>query len=441
MKSRLKRFAVVLIAVITLTAIASCDVLRSIGQIAPEKKLGEQELARLVTEAVQSESSVADCYSQIPKSQLDNVTYTAFSEYVSILRSMSIKHGEVDSFRILSEEACSEYFESVSGYSESIKGFDSYGDLDVITLCYSNDRSKDLADCSFVLQKGEDGTYNLAGSYITDTILTYDFISHYFSMISEGNTDALCAILSPTYSSDIYIDSVINAKAEYIIDYYNLRVKSMTEDYEITCLAPMLISYVIPETIDSDGTSVVSHSVDLMVDKNGSFCLYDVIPVNSAEPVYLYAAGEKALVCGSFYTGDSVEAILGEALYTISPEDPSEVTVDDEGKEHNIYKVLVSYNGLLLRFDAEYRNGDPAEWEGTLTSIRLYDISTENIYSFNQDITVGMNMAELLLIYPVIDEYGFVYSFDDAGETYQMIPEFDDYGNISKIQLVMASDT
>lgn len=441
MKSGSKRLLVLAITVMLLTVFASCNVLKSIGQISPDKKLSEQELARLITEAVQSEASVNDSYSKIPESQLDGVSYTAFSEYVSILRSMSQKHGEVDSFRILGDEASEEYFDSIMEFNDNIKSFDSYGDLDVVELCYSDDQNKDLADASFVIKITDDGSYSLAGSYITDTILTYDFISHYFSMISIGNTDALSAILSPTYSSEIYIDSVINAKAEYIIDYYNLKVKSELADYEITCFTPVLVSYKIPKTIDSDGVSVVPHEVDLMVDKSGMFCLMDEIPVTYTEPVYLYSEGEKTLTCGSFYTYDSIKALLGEPLYTILPDSVDHTYTGSDDSVHDVYVVIVSYNGLILRFDAEYGVGSEGEWGGILTSALLYETTEPAPYSFNSDVTIGMNMAELLLINPVLDEYGFVYTYEEADSVYKLTPEFDENNNINKIRFSLETDT
>ncbi|MCR4689379.1 MAG: hypothetical protein K5745_07500 [Saccharofermentans sp.] len=441
MSIRLKQLMLSIVAVMTIMAITSCSLWKSIEQITPDKKLSEEELARLVTEAVIDETQVADSYSKIPDSQLDEVSYTAFFEYVNILRGISLKHGEVDSFRILGDEATDEFFDSILSYSDDIKDFGSYGDLDVIELCYSEDQSKDLTNVNFVLRENDDGSYSLAGNYITDTILTYDFISHYFNMISEGNNDALCAILSPTYSSDIYLDSVINAKAEYIIDYYNLKVKSEVEDYEINCFAPMLVSYTIPKTLDTDGVSVVPHEVDLMVDSNGQFCLDDVIPVTYVDPVYLYIDGEKTLTCGSFYTNDSLEALLGEPLYSILPEKESDVLTDEDGEQLYSYLVIVSYNGLLLTFEAEYSSEDRTEWEGVLRSMRIYETTEPNIYSFNEEVTVGMNMAELLLIYPVIDEYDFVYTYEADGITYSMIPEFDDNNNITKLQCTVNQDT
>ena len=52
-----------------------------------------------------------------------------------------------------------------------------------------------------------------------------------------------------------------------------------------------------------------------------------------------------------------------------------------------------------------------------------------------------MNMAELLLIYPVLDEYGFVYTYEEADSVYKLTPEFDENNNINKIRFSLETDT
>ena len=46
-----------------------------------------------------------------------------------------------------------------------------------------------------------------------------------------------------------------------------------------------------------------------------------------------------------------------------------------------------------------------------------------------------MNISELLLVYPMIDETGYVYTFETAEGTYKLEFEFDENKNVKKIRL------
>ncbi len=82
-----------------------CNVIDNItdGLNVNANNLSETDLARLITNAIVNERSVGDSYEKIPKTQLDGLSYSMFSEYCAVLRKCSNEHGTVDSFRILNE--------------------------------------------------------------------------------------------------------------------------------------------------------------------------------------------------------------------------------------------------------------------------------------------------------------------------------------------------
>ena len=89
----------------------------------------------------------------------------------------------------------------------------------------------------------------------------------------------------------------------------------------------------------------------------------------------------------------------------------------------------------MLRFE-----GSPSA-DGTWNSGRLVAVS---VYHNNADspsatfdgrLFVGMNISELLLVYPMIDETGYVYTFETAEGTYKLEFEFDENKNVKKIRL------
>ena len=95
--------------------LSGCKVINNItnGLNASQKFLSEAELARLMTNAVNSDSNVSDCYANIPDGQLDDLSYSMFSEYCSILRKCAQKHGTADSFKILTENEKQAYFQTI----------------------------------------------------------------------------------------------------------------------------------------------------------------------------------------------------------------------------------------------------------------------------------------------------------------------------------------
>ena len=227
MRNWAERFTAFVMASVLAVSVSACSVVSDIqSQInTAYTNLSEQDLARLVINAISDETQVSDSFSAIPDPQLDGLTYTAFYEYVSILRTVSASHGKATSFRILSEEEEEAYFAQADDGDYDVKSLEDYGELDVVEICYEEDADL-LYPCRFVLRERADGSYSLAGDYVADSIVAYDYVTHYFLMIEEKNTDALSAIIGPIYPESLYISSVISTKADYVIDYYKLKVMS-----------------------------------------------------------------------------------------------------------------------------------------------------------------------------------------------------------------------
>ena len=353
-----------------------------------QKPLSEAELARLITNAVLSESNVADCYASIPSSQLDDLSYSMFSEYCSILRKCSQKHGTADSFKILSESEKEEYFSMIDTPGEEYRTIDYYGDLDVVELCYQKDKDPGSSPVRFIIAR-HGSSCSMAGKYIVDSMLAYSYINHYFEMIDDGNVDGLEAIIKSAYNSDIYLNSVIHAKADCIAEYYRLKVKTSTPDYELKIFSPTHISYVIPEVFSTDGNSILSKTVELRM--------------------------KEELRMGSTYNLSEIRKNLGNPKFTTTTSDT----------------VIIVYDGATLRLESDISQ------DGTWSSGRLSSIllRKDNEFSFSDDLFVGMNVSELLLVYPMFDECGYTGSFKNGDGEFVLSFEFDDYGNVESIHL------
>ena len=396
--------------------ITGCDFVNNItnGFKNSTKNLPKTELARLIANAIQDDSEVSKSYAKIPANQLDELSYSVLSEYCTILRKNSAAHGYAESFRFLSDEEKEEYFRSINpaGDTSDYRLIEDYGEMDVVELCYKKDKDPSAPPVRFTLAKNKDN-YALASEYITDSMLAYVYINHYFDMIDEGNVDGLEAVLKASYSDDIYMNSVVRAKANYLSEYYRFKVKTNHRDYQLKLLSPTHIVYVIPEVFSDYGDNIISKNVELRLNYDGTFRIKDDIPSSMSE-VRLQKSGETKLRMGSTYTQNEIYRLLGEpVLISFSKE-----------------RVTLFYRGMTLKLNAEIV-GD--KWTaGKLTSI---DIRKAGEYSLGEDIYMGMNVSELLLTYPMFDEWGYTSSFKNGDGEFTLVLEFDQYKNVSRIRL------
>ena len=395
--------------------LTGCDFFTGLskGFKASQKELSKSELARIVVVAISDERSVSDAYSKIPENQLDGLSYSVFAEYCSILRNNSQVHGTADSFRFLTNSEKEDYFRTIDADAgETYKTIDEYGDMEVVELCYSKDRDSKAAPVRFILADN-DGEFSLGGNYVNDSMFAYAYIKRYFEMIDDGNIDGLEAIIKSSYNSDIYLNSVIKAKAGYIADYYKLKVRTSTKDFELKILSPTRISYRIPEVVSDYNDSIVSKNISLRVYKDGSFCILDHIPATIGE-ISLYRNGVSKLRMGSTYSQSEIYRLLGE---------PKLSTVSNG-------VVALAYKGVTLRFAAEVKDG---KW----STGRLFSIVVRNQgdYSLGEDIYIGMNISELLLVYPMFDESNYQSSFKNVDGEFTLAFEFDAFGNVTRIDL------
>ena len=384
------------------------------GFKAAQKELSKSELARIVVVAISDERNVSDAFSKIPESQLDGLSYSVFAEYCSVLRKNSQVHGTPDSFRFLTESEKNVFFNEIDANAgEQYKTIDEYGDMDVVELVYSKDRDSKAPPVRFILADN-DGEYSIGGKYVNDSMFAYAFMNHYFDMIDEGNVDGLEAVIRSSYNSDIYLNSVIQAKANSIVEYYKMKVKTSTKDYELKILSPTHVLYRIPEVFTDYNDSFTSKSVSLKVykDTNG-FCILDHIPSTISE-ISLYKNGVSKLRMGSTYSQSEIYRLLGEPVLS---------TVSND-------IVALAYKGVTLRFTADIKDG---RWSvGKLFSVV---VRNQGDFTLGEDIYVGMNVSELLLVYPMFDECNYQSSFKNVDGEFTLAFRFDDFGNVTRIDL------
>ena len=233
-------------------------------------------------------------------------------------------------------------------------------------------------------------------------------------MIDSDNVDGLEAIIKSSYDEDIYMNSVIYEKANYISKYYEMKVKTAPEDFELKLFTPTHISYVIPEVLSEAGDKIISKTVDLRLKRDGSYLLEDDIPASINEIRFSKNGGTRMRM-GSTYSQSEIYRLLGTPII--------------ESYENGI--VILTYKGMTLRLEAE-NNGEQRWTSGRLSSVVLRN---DEYYSLGEDIYIGMNISELLLIYPMFDKCDYTSSFKNGDGEFILSFSFDDYGNITRIRL------
>lgn len=394
-----------------------------------EELISRQELTRLIIAAIQNRNDVSDSYSQIPAQQLDGISYSVFNEYVAILRDLSSDYGEVESFRFLDDSDKASYIRHLLDSSGRDNIPEEYGELSVVALVYKDQQNaNDLNSCcKFFISEDDRGNAYLCKEIVVETIAAHNYLEHYFTMLENNNTDGLFAILSPLYDENIYINTVITAKAKYISEYYLLKVRSTRGEYIYDEVTPFVVHVTIPKVLDDDGENLTSHEVSLYVHSNGNYTIDDKIPwyLDSAGIGIYDSSGSPQRIQGVTLNETKLAALFGDPMFTRV----TAMSAEDKKMTGRTLDVKAFYNGIIVTIYADYDTS--GKWFGEVGAMRIYSDS----YSIDGHIAPGMNQTELLLIYPMLDEEDYTFKFTSGKDLYRVTFEFDDNNNISNIKI------
>ncbi|MBR1796945.1 MAG: hypothetical protein IJ757_02895 [Clostridiales bacterium] len=411
--NNLKRMMVLVISSLFIFSSSACNIADQIRnnvqeRIVVQEELSIQEMTRVLISSINDKNKTADAYSSIPEFQTEGLSYSYFYEYINILRDISTQdnNGKVVSFRIMSDDECA--------YLLGNRILNEYGQIKGAQLLYSSDVEYPLY---IFYSVSPEGTVYISKDWVTSIISIYNYGNHYFTLLEEGNIDAVKTLLAPSLTDAAYTDDVVYAKASLLCDYYRLRVRSNPSEFEITTLVPGQMSVRIPETLSSDGNSFEDHNVVLTLQDDGNYNIDDKISVASdINLVYLVRGDERLIRVGNEYSYGQLLTIMGE---------PSSLNIDfDEGR------IMILYPGLLLRFDDAYETSD--SWSGTLTSIRLIGSSA---YSIGYNIYNGMSRAQLLTSYPFVDESDYVIEVNTGSRSYNVLFDFNEEDLIESVRV------
>lgn len=402
-----------LILVITvLFSVASCNA-RGIKTF--QNDVSAQELIRVLVSAINDKNSVPESFSSIPENQRKDLSYSYFSEYLSIIRDLSNERGRIVSFRLLSEDEEQAYFESCS--SDGIVMAELLFDEEYDSPVY------------IFISEDDSGKAYLSLDWIKGFVSIQRYSDYYFTMLEEGNIDGLFSLLRPGLDLDDYSDTAVYARANALVDYYETMVRSVKSQFVESLILPEHLRITIPEAFNDNTNTLSNHVVDIVLDGNSSYTITDEIPfIPDASLTSLYSDFDEVIRCGNHYSNFDLYELLGNPI-NISVH---QLTDDELATEETNYnqKLLVNYRGVVLLFKANYNADD--EWEGELNSIRF---SGESSFSAGDILSIGMTRGEVLESFPYIEQTN--YDFDIVGRdaAYNISIRFDE-DVVSSIRIV-----
>lgn len=464
----LRKTVLRLTAIMVITAmmmLSGCSFFDKIQkQIDPNSvKIAAPELIRLMVTGIDDPAQIADSYEAIPESQREGINYSYYVTYINIIREMSTGNGKIKSFRLMNDEDNSEHLLSVfdkftQRTKVSLDSFDHYlepyGNIRTVVFEYGVEPDHPVYAYYSI---DDDGFAKLSDEWITDVVDIYNYMQHYLGSIDEQNTDGIASLIrkSSKNSGTELEEKRITAKAEYISEFYKYRVRNNVDEFRLNAANAFYTEYQIPEVISSDGNGIYTRTVSSYGthNSNNDIIIYDDIPQEADDSIAKVNISQvQSITCGLEYNYSAITRILGKPLWTYIPKENIQATVDSDGNEILKKRIVLSYNGLCLVFNAVY-SGEPdwmmdtvnmsaknyynviargdKEWVGELVSIRVVPNSKQN-YSVC-DIGIGNSELDLIERFPMLDPGKYTLSFTKFAKTYNLKYTLDKDGLVDSI--------
>lgn len=279
----------------------------------------------------------------------------------------------------------------------------------------------DSGQC-FRFNKCGEGYSVVAGDkYLFRVEFYSNYGEHYFEMIDSENDEGLFTLIRPGLDAEIFSDEAVRAKAQEVLDYYEISVRNDLSDNMrsmVTVLLPEHIRITIPETLNSGGNRVVKHDVDIITSE-GSYEIQDDIPIRpDITLTQVSLLGEELFTCGNTYTSTQMLDLMGESNRT---------TYYPSTESFSVY-----YDGLILVFDvSEY--ADEEDWVGVLTTIKILG---DSVYTIGNELHPGMSRTEVLEMYPYLHP-DYIVEVDNGYEDCNVEISLGPDDNISYIRITV----
>ena len=178
------RIVSAILAISTMLSLVSCDMFRFRAKINAEP-LSEQDLVRILVNAINDKKASADSYAAIPEIQRDGLSYSYFIQFVDIMTGISQSNSDnrsVSSFRLMTD---ADVEDATDGFEDSY-----YGNIVGAELLYGEEQQS--CGVYLLFSEEEDGMPYLSEEWISDVIDLYNYGEHYFDMIDFSGSKYPC---------------------------------------------------------------------------------------------------------------------------------------------------------------------------------------------------------------------------------------------------------
>lgn len=406
---RVRSLAALVVLCLMTSLFSACS-----GSRKDEKGVDIPEMARIIADSMQDISSAEDLYKLIPDDQKDGITYSEYYEYISILQKMMPHISRIESFEIIEgQEKATLLNEMIDASSEE------YASL--IRSCVpirvtTTGQRKSGEPIIIYLQTLEDGTVYLNHRWITNCMDLYAFSVHYFEAYTNENLTDVKRLLRSTETAEAIpnSDTIVEAKANEMIRFYSVNVKSVTDEFELVSVDASNLVYLQPEVLDA---SLHARSREVHFHSSAE----DVITVSDpianelkTTDLYLYYNGHRTIRIGDHTTASSITTMFGEPIsVTCGP------VLDGGSKKENRQdgsrRILVRYPGFTITVYGHFTN--EKDWEGNCVRFRIWDTKKASI---GERVTTTETSWGVLEQYPFADETNYRLNVTVDGDAYEL---------------------
>lgn len=411
MRSWIRCFSVMLVLCVFSGVLTSCS-----GKHFKKNTIDVPEMARIVADSLDDISLTESLFAMIPDEQKNDMTYSEYYEYISVLQKMIPNQGRVLTFEIV------EGAEKTRLLSAMLSN-DSQEYSELINSCVpikvtTTGVRRSGTPIYFYLQTKPDGTVYLNRSWAKSCMDLYAFSVHYFEAYNNENLTDVISLIPYTETTEALPESedIIREKAKEMIHFYTHNVKSDESDYEMISIDASNLLYLQPEVYDNH-LRVSSRQVHFISDSNGDLSVIDPIEheLKTAD-LYLYYNNRRTVRIGDNAAPLQLNSIFGDPI-TVSC---GPVMEPAENMEDGLRNILIRYKGFSITVYGVYHGED--DWTGTLVHFDIYS---------SRKVGIGSNMSlnesswDVLSQYPFADQMGYELQVSVDGEVYTLKIEFD----------------
>ncbi len=409
-----RRVALVLLVCFLLPILGACH-----NKVFKVKEVGESELARLIVASMIDIDSAESFFYKIPEEQRDDMSFSEYYEYVTVLKHMLPKGNNILSFDIISgsekEELINQLLNSGSSNLKEL-----FANCVPVKLEIDGERLS-KTPVYFYLQRRDNGKPYLSRIWARRCMDIYAFSEHYFTAYQKGTVTDIVSLLKSNASVDeslLQAPEVLSAKAEEMIRFYASNVKTEFDGYELCSVDAANLLFMQPEVFDTT-LHTKSRFVRFSYNANDQISVDDSITSElKTADLYLYYNGRRALRIGDTANAGQLAALFGLPIsVSYGPLIKTEKRWGTEEVEYR--NIFVRYKGFSITVYGRYN--DETDWEGNFVHFRIWNSKRVSIGA--ELLSTQSTTWDMLKRYPFADMTDYDVRMTLDNEHYALLTE------------------